>query len=171
MILITIIVSVLVGLLILGGSIWLSVAGKISSQVLGVLVFGAIGAECLGAGGVTAWDRFRFGQRAESAWGEVVTDGASQYRNSYGQWVTSHAPRVRFVTAQGQAVEFIGPVTSNFKLYEKGAQVEVLYLPKEPQNARIRRFDMVWLVAAVLFVLGGVFGGIAWRVFDNKENA
>ena len=172
MTLVAILVSLVVCLLIVGGGIWLSVAGKISSQVLGVLVFGAIGAECLGAGGVTAWDRFRFGQRADSVWGEVIDDGVSVRQNSDGQLVTSYATRVRFVAAQGQAVEFIGPVVVNAQSpYARGARVEVLYLPEQPRNARIRGFDMWWLVAAALFIIGAVFGGIALRVLFQQDNS
>lgn len=168
MIITAICVGALVFLLVFGGGSYLFVTGKLTSRMIGALVFGVIGAECLGIGSVIVWDRCQFVWKAVSTQGEIIDDGARQNQNTDGQWITSHAPKVRFVTAQERVIEFIGPVVENGRGYARGERVEVLYRPAEPETARIRAFDQLYLVAGGLFAIGGTFGLIALRVLLQR---
>jgi len=74
------------------------------------------------------------------------------------------APLVRFVTADGETVEFRSDTASDPPSYTRGERVGVLYRPLAPRDARIDDFESLW-ASAVFFGATGtiIFGtGIVW---------
>ena len=70
---------------------------------------------------------------------------------------TTYRPVVQFTSQSGQAIEFVSSTGSNPPSYSKGQKVEVLYLPKDPKNAKISGFFSLWGGSAILGGMGGVF--------------
>lgn len=69
---------------------------------------------------------------------------------------TSYRSVVQFTSQNGQAMEFVS-AGSNRPSYSKGQKVEVLYLPTDPQNAKISGFFSLWGGSSILGGTGGVF--------------
>jgi len=104
----------------------------------------------------------------------MVTEGTviellrTQSRNSDSY---SYRPIVVFETASGEAVEFISSTGSNPPRYSKGEKVEVLYLPSEPQSAKMKGFFSLWGVALILGGVGSITllsGGIPLLAMKRK---
>lgn len=106
--------------------------------------------------------------RAQHAAGEVV-ELVPRYSNNS----STYAPAVRFAAADGREIRFVSSSSSNPPAYSTGERVDVLYLPGEPERARINGFFSLWGgpmilggIGAVLFVLGlavQLAGGMARR--------
>jgi Protein of unknown function (DUF3592) len=82
-------------------------------------------------------------------------------------------PRVRFMTAAGESVEFTGSVGSRPAAFDIGEAVAVLYDPAKPRDARIDSFFQLWFGPLVLGFLGVVFtavGGGAIIAFARPSN-
>ena len=82
-------------------------------------------------------------------------------------------PRVRFMTAAGESVEFTGSVGSRPAAFDIGEAVAVLYDPAKPRNARIDSFFQLWFGPLILGFLGFVFtavGGGAVIAFVRSIN-
>jgi uncharacterized protein DUF3592 len=77
----------------------------------------------------------------------------------------SFHPRVRFITAKGESVEFTSSVGSNPAGFDIGEHVTVLYDPSDPQGARIDSFVQLWFVPLFLggfgLVLATAGGGVS----------
>ena len=86
------------------------------------------------------------------AQGTVVELVRSQSSDS-----TTYRPVVRYSTQSGEQVEFTSSAGSNPPSYSKGEQVEVLYQPLQPAQARINGFFPLWGGPMVIAGLGGVF--------------
>jgi hypothetical protein len=81
---------------------------------------------------------------------------------------TYRYPVVRFQTQDGQSVEFESETGTNTFSQKPGEQVEVLYDPLRPEQARIKSFMMLWfgplifsVVGFFLLVFGSLFGLVA----------
>ncbi len=74
------------------------------------------------------------------------------------------APTVRFQTARGQAVEFVGTPISNPPAYTVGDDIRVLYDPSRPDQASIDGFFSLWGVALILGGIGAVFTAVGGLV-------
>jgi hypothetical protein len=96
-----------------------------------------------------------FVARAEVATGTVVDLARSTSSDS-----TTYRPVVQFRTRAGEPIEFESSTGSNPPSYQKGEQVEVLYLPGEPSRARIRGLFSLWGGPMILGSLGVVFFGV-----------
>jgi hypothetical protein len=66
-------------------------------------------------------------------------------------------PVVEFTTAEGETIEFRSSTGSNPPRFEVGEEVEVLYDPLLPENARVSSFVDLWLFPTILLAFGGVF--------------
>jgi hypothetical protein len=66
-------------------------------------------------------------------------------------------PVVRFETADGVSHTFRGRVSSNPPAFDVGEQVEVLYDPADPGDARLRGPMQLWFGFAVVSLLGAIF--------------
>lgn len=69
----------------------------------------------------------------------------------------TYRPVVQFMNQKGEKIEFISSSGSNPPSYSKGEKVEVLYLPDEPQKAKINGFFSLWGAPVILGGLGGAF--------------
>ena len=70
---------------------------------------------------------------------------------------TTYRPVVHFSNQNGEQIEFTSSAGSNPPSYSKGEKVEVLYLPTEPQNAKINGFFSLWGGPLIIGGIGGVF--------------
>lgn len=88
---------------------------------------------------------------------ELVRSGSSDS--------AAYKPRVRFKAADGRDITFVSPFGRNPPSYKRGETVDVLYLPDNPEKARIRSFFALWGVALIIGLIAIVFlaigGGIA----------
>lgn len=69
-------------------------------------------------------------------------------------------PVVRFTSRDGSDITFAASFSSKPAPYDVGESVEVLYLPDDPNEARIKGFASLWLGTAILGGMGLVFAGI-----------
>jgi len=76
----------------------------------------------------------------------------------------TYAPRVRFQTEDGKTYEFTSHVTSDRGTYHIGEDVQVLFNPQDPSDARIRTFLQVWG-----FTIGFAGVGVVLGVLGRRE--
>src|SRR4051812_70380 len=85
--------------------------------------------------------------------GTVIDLEASRSSDSSTTW----RPVVRFSLPGGQTVQFSSGMSSNPPGYRKGEQVEVLYQPSQPYNAKLNSFGPLWGGALLVGGMGAVF--------------
>lgn len=83
-------------------------------------------------------------------------------------------PKVSFTTPQGQEVSFTDSVGSYPSDYEVGDIVEVLYNPKNPQEATIKNWKQVWFAPLGITAIGllpilGLIGWASWRYVQGER--
>jgi len=127
-------------------------------KTLAILKYGfaVLGAGLLAGGLFWAQQVRSFIAEASLAEGTVVDLVASRSSDGSRGW----RPVVRFVAADGSAVQFASSVSSNPPSYSRGEKVEVLYSPSRPQDAAIKGFFALWLGPLILGGLGSVFFAI-----------
>jgi hypothetical protein len=138
-----------------------------SSALIGV--FFLVGLGMLGGAGYLVVDTRRDIAAGVSADGRVIDLIAE--RGSDGD--TMYYPRVRFMTAAGEPVEFTGSVGSSPAAFDVGEAVVVLYDPADPGGARIDSFFQLWFGPLILGFLGLIFatvGGGAVIAFARSSN-
>lgn len=112
----------------------------------------------IGALAVALWlyrDTSTFLTEATRAVGTVVDLVRSESSDS-----TTYKPVVRFIDRTGEEIEFTSSTGSNPPSYSRGEQVEVLYLPSQPQKARIHGFFSLWGLPLIFGGLGALFFAI-----------
>jgi Protein of unknown function (DUF3592) len=114
--------------------------------------FLAIGVVLLIVGAVVLVLTVRFVAEAEHATGTVV----DLSRRSDSDGTVSYYPVVRFVTANGEAIEFVSSTGSSPASESPGDRVEVLYDPDDPKGAQLSGILHVWLPPIVLAIIGAV---------------
>jgi hypothetical protein len=82
---------------------------------------------------------------------------AELVRSQSGSDSPTYRPVVRFIAANGQAVEFTSSAGSNPPSHSRGEKIEVLYQPSDPQNAKINGFFPLWGGSLIVGGLGTVF--------------
>lgn len=95
------------------------------------------------------------------ATGTVVAH--AQSRSSDGD--LTYAPVISFRTNDGQTVEFKSRNSSTRPAHAVGETVEVLYNPRNPQEAEINSFSSLWLATIILSGLGAGFFVVGTIVF------
>jgi hypothetical protein len=78
---------------------------------------------------------------------------------SGGESDSAH-PRVRFQTAGGRQIEFVGNVGSNPPAFRVNDRVRILYDPADPSKASIDSLGQLWFPALLCAGVGTVFLGI-----------
>lgn len=81
---------------------------------------------------------------------------ALEYRGSRKSGGSNY-PVVEFQTPEGKTVSFRSDVGSNPASYDVGEQVEVLYNPSHPNEAKLTGFWNLWGLATIFAGLGSVF--------------
>jgi len=122
-------------------------------------VFATIGLVLL-AGAISLYfAKQSFLKRAETVQGKVVELVSKRSDNSI-----MYTPVISFITREGSEIEFASSVSSNPPSYSVGETVEIMYDPKEPNEADINSFSSLWLGVLVLGILGTVFFLIGFAI-------
>ncbi|NMY30709.1 DUF3592 domain-containing protein [Pseudomonas sp. WS 5412] len=77
----------------------------------------------------------------------------------------SYHPVVKFIDADGQEVEFTSSTGGSASSYPLGKIVEVLYLPHDVKDARVKSFFALWGAALLMAILGAGFAFIGAIIF------
>lgn len=112
----------------------------------------------IGALALALWlyrDTSTFLTEATRAVGTVVDPARSESSDS-----TVYKPVVHFIDRTGEEIKFTSSTGSNPPSYSRGDQVEVLYLPSQPQKARINGFFSLWGLPLIFGGLGALFFAI-----------
>ena len=139
-------------------------------RTIAILKYGftAVGAAMLA--GTLFWVQHvrTFVAEASLAEGTVVELVASRSSDSGTTW----RPVVRFVAADGKAVQFTSSTSTNPPSYSRGEKVDVLYSASRPHDAAIKGFLSLWLGPIIVGGIGAVFlavgGGIAQLVVHHS---
>jgi len=158
--------------LMFGAVAW-ALSRNVELAVLGERAFATIALVGAVVGVIASWNAsalYRSGLRTD---GKVTEIRASRYTDqeevvlrSGREWRrdverTSYAPVVRFTTAEGREIEFIGRGGSGTS-YREGDVVTVAYDPERPIGAHIVSFVDLWLPAAAAWAVAILFGGCVW---------
>lgn len=71
-----------------------------------------------------------------------------------------YSPVYQFRTIEGQTIEAGESMSSNPPMFHEGQIIDVLYDPRNPQKARIKKWMSLYFVSVLLGGMGLVFGGI-----------
>ncbi|MGK5543184.1 DUF3592 domain-containing protein [Streptomyces sp. URMC 127] len=127
------------------------------------------GALCLVTGLIFAGISVSFLTDAERAPGTVVAlDWQEDYgggsRKARSDDPPAAHPVVEFTPAGGTPRKFRDSAGSNPPSYEVGEQVEVLYRPDSPGDARINGFASLWLLPLIFGGIGLVFTAVGTTI-------
>ena len=85
----------------------------------------------------------------------------------------TYRPVVRFITRNGERVEFTSGIGSSPPAYSVGEKVTVLYSPRRPNRAKINSFFELWGISAILGGMGLLFFSVGFGIllvtFRNKR--
>ena len=81
--------------------------------------------------------------------------------NTSGESAT-YVPIVEFTTRDGQTIEYISSVGSNPPGYEINEQVEIIYDPTSPYNAKINAFWDLWFGVFIFGFMGVIFSAFGF---------
>lgn len=123
-------------------------------------VFSTVGIAMLIGAAMTYKSTSNFLAEALSAQGTVIALAEKQSSDSM-----SYSPVVQFVDRDGQRVEFTSSIGSSPAGYSVGEPVEVLYLPANPQRAKINDFSDLWGMTVFMAVMGVPFFSVGVLVF------
>jgi hypothetical protein len=136
--------------------------------VVGLVLWGVVG--------LFFWDMQSFTDAAVRVRGVVVD--LEMRKTTEGGWKKSYYPVVRFQSTNGQEVQFVSGVGSSPAAFERGEEVEVLYDPAAPEEARIDSWFDLYFVPILAGALGSVFllSGIwmfvgSWRSGRKQQTA
>ena len=90
-----------------------------------------------------------FINEAHKAQGTVV-----ELIKSRGDMADVYTPIVSFTTHEGQKVEFTSSISSTTPSHSRGATVNILYLPQNPNKHKINDFSSIWGGFVVLISIG-----------------
>lgn len=101
-----------------------------------------------------------FLEEAVSVQGTVVALAKKRSEDS-----VTYRPVVEFVTGNGEEVEFTSTMGTNPPRFSVGEQVEVLYLPAEPGDAKINDFADLWWMTIGMAGMGIPFFAVGALIF------
>jgi hypothetical protein len=127
-----------------------------STELIIGIVFGLVGA-LLFVIGVFLFIRTRaFISSSQEVKGTVIR----MLSSSGSEGGTVYAPVFKFTTIQGQVIEVEEKVYSSPPGFSVGEVVDMLYDPKNPGNARAKKWSSLYFVPLLLTGMGAIFGGI-----------
>lgn len=134
---------------------------------VGKFVILPIGLAMLAAAVYFGWDTRAWLARSVEAQGSVIE--MVRVRDS-DTGSLSFAPLVRFITADGNTIEFQSTVQSNPPGYRAGQNVTVLYDPAKPNSAALSGLFSIWGVPVILGIIGVVFTafGLAAAILSRR---
>jgi hypothetical protein len=71
-----------------------------------------------------------------------------------------YSPVYQFRTLEGQIIEAGDSMSSNPPMFHEGQVIDVLYDPRNPQKARIKKWMSLYFVSLLLGGMGIIFGGV-----------
>ncbi len=128
-----------------------------------MLVCGTIALGLLGGSIYLGQNMQEFLANSQDTIGNVVRIESEYNSSSEGSSYTYYSI-VRFKTQSGQSIEFRDSVGSSHRMHEVGEQIDVLFLPTQPEEAMIDRGIWNWGVSIAIFIASLVFG---WAVLFN----
>ena len=127
-----------------------------SAELIIGIVFSLVGL-LLVAIGVFIWIRTRiFLSTAQEVKGTVVRMVYSYSSEGGG----GYSPVYQFRTLEGQTIEAGDSMSSNPPMFHEGQVIDVLYDPKNPYKARIKKWMSLYFVSVLLGGMGLLFGGV-----------
>lgn len=130
-----------------------------------LVVFLLIGLGML-AGSVVSYQSTQdFIARSATTTGTVVELERRVSRDSDGNRSTVYHPVVRYSVNGGREYRFRSNTGSNPAAYRRGEEVEVLYQPSNPGDAKINGFFALWGGSVIMGVLGLAFTGLPTATF------
>ena len=128
-----------------------------SAELIIGIVFSLVGL-LLAAIGIFIWIRTRiFLSTAQEVKGTVIR---MVYSSGGSEGGGGYSPVYQFRTIEGQTVEAGDSMSSNPPMFHEGQVIDVLYDPKNPQKARIKKWMSLYFVSVLLGGMGLIFGGI-----------
>lgn len=79
-----------------------------------------------------------------------------------------YLPVVVFKTPQDLTYTITSKTASRPPAYEIGEQVTVLYLPKRPNDAKIKSFWEIWIPSLICLLIGLFISGFGVLIFYAK---
>ena len=119
---------------------------------------------------ITFKSTYEFLKISVASQGTIVKLIASRSTSSSGN-STVYRPVVQFIDQNGNQVEFVSSTGSNPPSYKIGEEVEVLYNPESPNEAKIKGFFTLWGGITVLGILGIAFSSVGGLIifFDKRK--
>ena len=131
-------------------------------------VFALLGIGML-AGGIYLYDRTKdFLDQAVTAPGIVIELKQEKSSDSNNNTTYDYRPVVQFDTKDGQRIVFTSDTATNPPSYHTEDEVEVIYNPKEPLDAKINTFFSLWLGVILLLGLGAIFTIVGVNMFYSR---
>jgi uncharacterized protein DUF3592 len=113
------------------------------------------------------WNKTRlFVAHATTAQG-VVTDLVTVRDKDGGS--DTYKPEVKFSTEEGKEITFTSSFSSRPPAYDVGESVPVLYLPRQPHEARIKGFGSLWSGCLILAGLGATFSLAGYSILRARK--
>ena len=100
----------------------------------------------------------RFLAKASRTTGVVTGVVPRTSTDDSGMTSTTYAPAVRFQSPAGQQIDFVSAISGS-SVPQVGAPIDVLYLPDNPQNAKVGS-GWLWLGPLLFGFIGGIFGAV-----------
>ncbi|GAB3509195.1 hypothetical protein GCM10027341_45890 [Spirosoma knui] len=87
--------------------------------------------------------------------GEIVgIEKRKSHDSAKNRTTTYYHPTVRFKTPVGESFTFTSSVGSSQHSHRVGQQIDVRYLPGDPEDAQVDEFMGLWLTTIVLAFIG-----------------
>ena len=128
-----------------------------SFLLVGVVIFGLVGLLALYAAWRTAANTRAFQRTAAHATGIVTALKEETSRNKDGSTSRAFYPTIKFQTPDGKNVSFTADTAVDVHAFPEGQTIKVLYVPHDPQQARIDSFDSLGAGPITLAIFGAGF--------------
>ncbi|MCK0127105.1 DUF3592 domain-containing protein [Erythrobacter sp. F6033] len=117
------------------------------------MFFAGIGAIFAAIGGWMLWGELALSDVSFSAQGTIIE--LADYRDSEG--TTMYRPVAEFYDTSGRRYEFSSKTSSSSPGFSVGEQVDIIYDPLRPQDARIDTFGQRFLLPTIFTAIGSLF--------------
>ena len=116
-----------------------------------------VGGAAMGVGGLAIFNHMRaFAATSSKCTGKLVAYKTSRSNSGdlAGRRAANHYPVVEFIDFDGVKRRFTGSTGSNQKPYALGADVPVMYDPKDPESADVESKLYQRMIPALVFGMG-----------------
>lgn len=124
-------------------------------------IFSLMGLPFLAIALGVGFSNYSFIQKAEQTTGTVVDLIYSRKGMA--------RPKVVYAIPDGRNYTYVSSNASNPPSFRVDEQVDILYDPKNPGNARIKSFGSLWLLPLIFGAFGTIFMGIGLGIFAHRR--